>query len=484
VRKQIGEILLTRGVEAMALARALSDRPMTRHRLCSLLISRGLLEFDEASRALAEQHGVPGVLGKHLDGRDREVARLLPPRLAMELCALPIGRGRGGELIVCTRDPSEQLRAALAPVLGRNFVLAVAPATRLEELVAETYSTMPASHTVSESIEIDMEITGPIALDSLDVQAPQFHLVGLDDARVAKDPTQSGAHLLPPKMDPGVAAGTLPPAPRKATASAPPDTHRAIGLAAAFVNTPGNPTGTPAEGTPTAPAPTAAASAPPPPSAPPSPSPSPSPSLSPSPTPRPARAPTDDSMTLGPPGRSSAPSIQPPPVSYGLGRTPSRPPPSLDETCVRLDRVTSRDGATDLAIAYLEGRFVVSVVLLVQDGVALGHRGHGLPSEAIDNIAVPLSSPSIVQVAHDTRALAATAPSSPVQDRLIRVLGQPSAPAAAPVATMSNVVAVIVTGDSIHGAGDAHDAREELRDLAEALGLAYARILIDTSKGP
>jgi hypothetical protein len=455
--KQIGEILLSRGVEAMALARALSDRPMTRFRLCSLLISRGLLEFDEASRALADQKGVPGVLAKHLDGRDRDVARILPASFAMARCALPIGRGRAGELIVCARDPSPELRAELAKLVGPHM-LVIAPATRLEELVAETYAAAAADSATrapTESIEVDFETTGPIALDAFDVGAPQFKLVGLDDARVAKDFTQSGAHMMPPRADAGIAAGTLPP--RKASSSQPPLSPLPP-LMAAAVATP-------------APLPT------------PKPAATPTPTPTPTPKPPPPEPPAPD-YELAPTNRPSEQRI---PLT-----SPHAPPrpgsaPTLDETCVRLERAITRDAATDLALLYLGGRFQSSLVMLIRDDVALAHRGHGASAEAMAALAMPIAAPSLVKLAHDARKLVTAKPAGPFQDRLSRALGQPSAPAAVPLIVATRVIGALVVGDPVDGSRDTRDTRdahEDLVYLAEALGLAYARLLLESKKSP
>ena len=68
---QIGQILVEQGwVDPAALARALADQPELGRRICSLLILRGQLDADNAARALAQQHGVPGVFQRHLEHRE------------------------------------------------------------------------------------------------------------------------------------------------------------------------------------------------------------------------------------------------------------------------------------------------------------------------------------------------------------------------------------------------------------------------------
>jgi len=63
---------------------------------------------------LAEQHKMAGAFSA-TDRRDPVLAKLLPAELARAMQALPIGRMRGGELIVCVRIR----RAELIPELER-----------------------------------------------------------------------------------------------------------------------------------------------------------------------------------------------------------------------------------------------------------------------------------------------------------------------------------------------------------------------------
>ncbi len=138
---RIGEQLMKAGLIVWeTLALAVTDQPGSRKRLCSLLIAQGKLAFDDASRALGEQLGSTAVLERHIAHRDRSVAGLLPAQIAKARVAIPIGRLGSGTLIVCVRDPSEGLRAALARAIGEDIVLAVCPASPLERLVAETYA--------------------------------------------------------------------------------------------------------------------------------------------------------------------------------------------------------------------------------------------------------------------------------------------------------------------------------------------------------
>ncbi|HEY4242789.1 MAG TPA: hypothetical protein VGM88_23400 [Kofleriaceae bacterium] len=179
----IGEILVRRGLVAPAqITRAVADQRASGVRLCSLLVARGLLDADDAARALAEQHGIPGVLTRHLEQRDRGLAKRLPATFARGRCALPVGTTSGGDLVIAVRDPIDA--AELEAVCESRVIVAVALAQMLEASIAQAYEPVP-----SESIDVDLDTgpieTGPIALAEL-------ALVDLDDARVAKDFSQSG----------------------------------------------------------------------------------------------------------------------------------------------------------------------------------------------------------------------------------------------------------------------------------------------------
>lgn len=229
--KRIGEILVERGwVDAAVCLRALAKQREFPRRLCSLLIAGGVLEVDQASRALGEQHGVPAVLQKHLDHRDLSLAALIPAELARAWWVLPIGRMGNGDLIVCARDPQPSVLAALMAVVGETIVLAVAPASQIETLVVETYGAP------DEDFDVDLS-TGPIVSLDLDpmpddemAEDPMgglgsLELVELDDDGVTRDLTQSGMiqtgaqypNTLPPSSA-GIRVPTLPPA----NVSAPP----------------------------------------------------------------------------------------------------------------------------------------------------------------------------------------------------------------------------------------------------------------------
>jgi hypothetical protein len=269
---RIGEILVEqRWVDPAALALALAEQPGTGQRICSLLIARGQLDPDHAARALASQHDVAGLLQRHLEHRDRALAGLLPAAIARAHVALPIGRTGAGELIVCVRDPGPAPRAAIAAVVAGPILIAVAPAHQLEALVELEYAatggpedagveidlstrpiailhdvvaappgppgppappappaaTVPAP--VDEAVEVDLSTRQiPLIGDPLD-HLGSLTLVELDDARVARDPSQSGQHaaLVLPRTSTGIyhpprTTTVSRPPPRTTTVSRPP----------------------------------------------------------------------------------------------------------------------------------------------------------------------------------------------------------------------------------------------------------------------
>jgi len=169
---RIGELLLKRGwVEWEPLALAIADHRATNARIVSFLVAKGDVDFDDASRALAEQHGCAAALRRHLENRQRDALREVPARLARQLCALPLGRLVDGTLIVCVRDPSDDVVAQLARVVDGVVALAVAPSKYLERLVHASYP--PGT---SGEMDILVEVEPPddpeLSFDLLDESEP------------------------------------------------------------------------------------------------------------------------------------------------------------------------------------------------------------------------------------------------------------------------------------------------------------------------
>lgn len=530
--KRIGEILVESGfVTAAALERALAKQKEIPRRLCSLLIAHDLIDLDIASRALGEQHGVPAALRKHLDSRDRELATLFPAELARSWCILPLGRARTGALIVCARDPSPAVSAAVAALVEGMFILTVAPASVLETLVADTYGAP------EEEFDVDLT-TGPIHTLDLDPLPPdaavegfgRLQLVELDDHAVSRDPTASGTIQVgpsrqvplppssagirvPPVEDPDVARiiDELPVGARAKTPPPPPEASPPISTPrtpARSITTP-PPVAAPAEKflradtahgaapatarRPAAPIPSVISRKPPtipppaassrPPATPPPPPPTP-------PTPPRATATAALSKPDAPRSHERAPSVPPldlaPPQFdakvIAVGTEPPRrkvvvvPPTSIADAVEAAAAATNVGDLTAGALRFAAGRWRAVLLLEVRDRIAAGEAGHGqlLGEDTIVALALPLAVPSLVSLAIEQLALATEPPESPVQNRLDRLLGMPRFPAAIPILVHARPKYVLVVGDAINGDADA--AMKDLATLAEAVGARYTKL--------
>lgn len=482
---RIGELLLEHGwVDQTNLRRALAEQSMaTGKRLCSLLIARGLLDPDHAARALGEQQEVAAVLQRHLEFRDRALAAKLPAALARRHCALPIGHTRAGELIVCVRDPSPDVAAAIQRALECQVVIAIAPASQLEQLIEESYAADEPNDEFDIDLSTGTQIPTPPPGRASEDELPEYgalSLVELDDLRVTKDHSQhagSTKSTPPPFSSVTPAHGssaqtrmTLPPATRRAQTSpfssltppfataTPPDPMPASAVALEL-----DPDLDPdVEDVPPAAAPAEPPAEPPPPP----------PAIGTQP-PR--------SGALG-----GTPKVLIPPIGQPLPRT-TKPPTApqapikltIDSAMVAIADALSRDTATDVAMRYAQQRWNSALLLAVKEGAALGHRGHGthLSPDAVRAVAVPLSSPSIIKVAHDTKQLATEPPPNvgAIHERLERLLGSPRKTVAAPIVVAGRIACLIVVGDPIgHG-----DSAGDLDKLAASLGEAYTRIVRD-----
>jgi hypothetical protein len=119
------------------------------------------------------------------------------------------------------------------------------------------------------------------------------------------------------------------------------------------------------------------------------------------------------------------------------------------------------------------------LLLSIKEGAALGQRGHGpqLSAETVRAVAIPLSTPSIVKAAHDTRRVVSEPPpdAGPIHERVVKLLGEPRSTVAAPIVVAGRIAHVFAVGD-LNGPGD---SATELGHLTTALGDAFTRILRD-----
>jgi hypothetical protein len=156
---RIGEHLLLReSIDALVLSQTVREQQETGQRLVSTLILRALIESDEGALALSEQTGFPAALQRHLERRDVAASILIPAQLARTWVVVPIGRSHTGDLVVCARDPTPILAAALEHATGKKVKLAVAPAIHVEKLVRSIYG-------VGGDVDTPLPIAPPMISD-------------------------------------------------------------------------------------------------------------------------------------------------------------------------------------------------------------------------------------------------------------------------------------------------------------------------------
>lgn len=460
---RIGELLQTRlGLSSDELSRALDEQARNGGRLCSLLISRGAIEFDIGARALGEQWGTPCALARHLANRDPHVAQLISPELARELCVLPIGRTSTGAVIVAVRDPDPRLHAALQDAIGAEVAMAITPATRLERLVIGVYGDHLGEFEVDLDSRVDMPVPSPSAssssLSSPSLSSPSLSPLTSSAFRTSGTaPSPSASSLMSPLE-------MLPPSPEPAVPhamQAPAATPHAMPPHAMSP-----PSSTPSYRSSLTPSPLAAAALA-------------APSLPPLPDldllnpdtlrmslstlddSRVARDPSQSGMTLSSP-TSSRLRAQLPPVAQTLATT--RAALAFAET---------RDSATDVAMTFISGRWRSALIFAVRGVAAIGYRGHAVAN--VTGVELRLEPTSTIGRVVASKQPVALTESAVAGDPLWRSLNMPSAIVAAPLVVAGDVIAVIAAGDSAQGPGDSA-AIGDLAGIATALGEAYERI--------
>jgi hypothetical protein len=434
--RRIGDILLAHGwVDPKVLERAVA-RPRGQ-RLCSFLVDNDAVTADNAARALGEEHGVPAALERHLANREPALAKLIPAGVAREHCVLPIGRSGARDLIVCARDPKPSLRGLIETLTGERVVLAVALASRLEPLVADTYGVpteFDVDLTTGPIVSLDDELEGlsgdAVTEEEVTEEKPageplaaldSLTLVELDDTRVSRDLSQSGVIQIGPQVREKLPIGESRPA-----IVLPPVVGRTPTSEPAISRTSTARTSLMAVAHPTA-------GAPPPPSA---------------------------GLASGTvlPTRASRPAI----ATRG----------SID--------VPSVEQLLDKAIQVAAERWQAVLLLSIKGRLALGHRGHGsqLGEDVVRGVAIPLAQASIIKAAFETGRIVTKIPdeTGAVQDRLERLLSMPRFPAAMPIATGGSVTFILAVGDPIAGAPDA--AARELERLGNEFAAALARLAV------
>ncbi len=339
-RQRIGEILLLReSIDSQELMQAIRDQAeRPGQRLVSMLITRSLLDPDEGALALSEQTGFPAALQRHLEARHEDTRALMPAPLAQRWVVLPVGRAREGALVVCARDPTPILAAALRHALSTPVRLAVTPAILIERLIASVY--------------------GPLD-DKTVPSSPSLSDIGA---------TQVGEHDLLPAR-------------------------------------------------------------------------------------------TVSRMFRGKPDSALI--------------TVPRELDALHATLQEIDHAFSLAAVERLVMAYATERWHAALLVKIVDGVAMGHRGHGDLLGQAETFMLPLSIPSLIQLAHDTKRIVVEAPPGDIQQRLTEVLGDARSPVAGPALSRNRVEAVLAVGDPIDGT--VRGTVGELERLLDALGASYER---------
>jgi hypothetical protein len=172
--------------------------------------------------------------------------------------------------------------------------------------------------------------------------------------------------------------------------------------------------------------------------------------------------------------------VAPPPVP---APPPVAPALTLAETLTALVETAERDAVADLAIDHARGTWRGAVVLVVREGLAVGHRGFGgqVSEAALAALAIPLTQPSMFSTAVDERRalVGAPPPGGLVQTRFLKLFEDlgPAPIALYPVAVRGRVVNLIF---AIAPIAPLPAAATALGQVAAAMGEAYERLILTT----
>jgi hypothetical protein len=153
---------------------------------------------------------------------------------------------------------------------------------------------------------------------------------------------------------------------------------------------------------------------------------------------------------------------------------------SLDPTLVALAAAETSDDVVAAIEKYLRYAFTTGVVFVLKDGLALGQAGFGpnVIDSAVEALALPLSSPSVLRIAQERAATFAGPPpeGSLVQERFFKLFGgEPPEVAVVPIVIRGRVINLLYAHGPRHRA--IADAAQELMTVAEAAGDAFVRII-------
>lgn len=220
----------------------------------------------------------------------------------------------------------------------------------------------------------------------------------------------------------------------------------------------------------------------------PSPSPAPlsaSPTVEVSPQPLPPMPPPEAVVAPTPP--LAAPVAAPPepePILLTEISRDLRPALSLDDAIAQIASADSKDGIGQAIVDYLRSTYGCGLILIVRDGVGLGWTGFapGIDEEVIASITVPLSMPSVFQLAYERKTLFRGAPtvdeSAGVQARFFKLLKSepPREVITVPIVLNRRVVNLLYV-HSLEGAELHESAAAELTQLTKAASSAFLRLI-------
>lgn len=165
---------------------------------------------------------------------------------------------------------------------------------------------------------------------------------------------------------------------------------------------------------------------------------------------------------------------------------PTYDPVGLEDTLAAMESAQQRTEISSAIMSYMANVFETGALCIVRDNMAFGWKGFGprLERDRIETLLIPLSVPSILEmaVAGDGVFSGPTFPGT-MHKYLFKVLRSAPPPfASAAVIRIGKRIVNVMYGHQAEGAALTDEQVEGLRQVAEAAGAAYLR-LIAASKG-
>lgn len=162
---------------------------------------------------------------------------------------------------------------------------------------------------------------------------------------------------------------------------------------------------------------------------------------------------------------------------------PGRPALGLKEALAAINEAGSRDEIGDALVDCLRSTFGCGLVMVVREGMALGWKGFadGVDAQSLETLAVPLSAPSVLKVAHERKAIFRGSPAaeaSAVQTRLYKLLRcpPPQEVIVSPVMLKDRVVSILYA-HAVQGAVLAPSALADVSALCAGATTGFARLI-------